>query len=107
MPYLISSIHFIINQLIFCDFQNGDTALHIAAAMGRRKLTRVLLESGCDRGMKNKQNETAVEIAARKNLQDVVQILQSQHHLRRPPIAEDHKLGTTIHPLLIRSDLRS
>ncbi|XP_059083066.1 putative ankyrin repeat domain-containing protein 20A2 [Tigriopus californicus] len=71
--------------------KNGDTALHIAAAMGRRKLTRVLLESGCDRAMKNKQNETAVEIAARKNLQDVVQILQSPHHLRRPPMPEDHK----------------
>ena len=36
-------------------FQNGDTSLHISAAMGRRKLTRVLLESGCDREMKNKQ----------------------------------------------------
>ena len=34
--------------------QNGDTALHIAAAMGRRKLTRVLLESGCSQGIKNK-----------------------------------------------------
>ena len=34
--------------------QNGDTALHIAAAMGRRKLTRVLLESGCSKGIKNK-----------------------------------------------------
>ena len=34
--------------------QNGDTALHIAAAMGRRKLTRVLLESGCDQEIKNK-----------------------------------------------------
>ena len=34
--------------------QNGDTAIHIAAAMGRRKLTRVLLESGCDQEIKNK-----------------------------------------------------
>ena len=34
--------------------QNGDTALHIAAAMGRRQLTRVLLESGCDQEIKNK-----------------------------------------------------
>ena len=34
--------------------QNGDTALHIAAAMGRRKLTRVLLESGCNKDVKNK-----------------------------------------------------
>ena len=35
-------------------FQNGDTALHIAAAMGRRKLTRVLLESNCNRNIRNK-----------------------------------------------------
>jgi len=34
--------------------QNGDTALHIAAAMGRRKLTRILLEAGCDKSLKNK-----------------------------------------------------
>ena len=38
----------------FFQFQNGDTALHIAAAMGRRKLTRVLLESGCNKDVKNK-----------------------------------------------------
>ena len=39
---------------IAAKLQNGDTALHIAAAMGRRKLTRVLLESGCSQGIKNK-----------------------------------------------------
>ena len=40
--------------IFFFQFQNGDTALHIAAAMGRRKLTRVLLESGCNKDVKNK-----------------------------------------------------
>ena len=40
--------------LTFFFLQNGDTALHIAAAMGRRKLTRVLLESGCNKDVKNK-----------------------------------------------------
>lgn len=35
-------------------FQNGDTALHIAAAMGRRKLTKILLESGASQTIKNK-----------------------------------------------------
>jgi ankyrin repeat protein len=34
--------------------QNGDTALHIAAAMGRRKLTRILLEAGAERNLENK-----------------------------------------------------
>ena len=40
-------------------------------------MTRVLLESGCDREMKNKQNETAMEIAKRKNLTEIIQILNS------------------------------
>ena len=43
------SVNFIIFPNITIDIfsiQNGDTALHIAAAMGRRKLTRVLLEAG-------------------------------------------------------------
>ena len=34
--------------------QNGDTALHIAAAMGRRKLTRILLDGGVDFNLRNK-----------------------------------------------------
>ena len=58
-------------------FQNGDTALHIAAAMGRRKLTKILLESGCDKDAKNKQNETAMDISKRKNLGEIISILQN------------------------------
>ncbi|CAB4067997.1 ANKRD6 [Lepeophtheirus salmonis] len=76
--------------------KNGDTALHIAAAMGRRKLTKVLIESGCSKETKKQevawkggyavphveylngsQNETAMDIASRKNLIDIIQILQS------------------------------
>lgn len=34
--------------------KNDDTALHIAAAMGRKKLTKVLLESGCNPTIINK-----------------------------------------------------
>nr|CAD7574961.1 unnamed protein product [Timema californicum] len=57
--------------------KNGDTALHIAAAMGRRKLTRILLEAGCDKSLKNKQNETARDIATRKDLNEILIILNS------------------------------
>ena len=67
-------------------FQNGDTALHIAAAMGRRKLTKILLESGCDRDSKNKQSETALDISRRKNLVDIMVILQNP-----PPILSQHE----------------
>ncbi|KAH0821463.1 hypothetical protein GEV33_001328 [Tenebrio molitor] len=55
--------------------KNGDTALHIAAAMGRRKLTRILLEAGCDKSVRNKQNETARDIALRKDLNEILTIL--------------------------------
>ncbi|KAF4517726.1 hypothetical protein B566_EDAN013404 [Ephemera danica] len=55
--------------------KNGDTALHIAAAMGRRKLTRILLEAGCDKSLKNKQGETSRDIATRKDLTEILAIL--------------------------------
>ncbi|KAL3273594.1 hypothetical protein HHI36_015026 [Cryptolaemus montrouzieri] len=55
--------------------KNGDTSLHIAAAMGRRKLTRILLEAGCDKRIRNKQNETARDIAIRKDLHEILNIL--------------------------------
>ena len=45
--------------------------------MGRRKLTRVLLESGCDQRVTNKQGETARQIADRKGLKEVVDILDN------------------------------
>lgn len=57
--------------------KNGDTALHIAAAMGRRKLTRILIEANCDRNLRNKQQETAMDIAIRKDLNEIVVILES------------------------------
>ena len=46
--------------------KNGDTALHIAAAMGKRKLTRILVEAGLNINIRNNQGETAAEIALRK-----------------------------------------
>ncbi|XP_042205839.1 uncharacterized protein LOC121855078 isoform X2 [Homarus americanus] len=57
--------------------KNGDTALHIAAAMGRRKLTKILLESGADQTVKNKQNETPGDIARRKEFGQILEILKN------------------------------
>ena len=65
-----------VRSSLFC-FQNGDTALHISAAMGRRKLTRLLLESGCDKRVRNKQHETAADIAQRKQLAEIYAILRN------------------------------
>ena len=46
--------------------KNGDTALHIAAAMGKRKLVRVLAEAGVNTEARNNQGDTARDIAIRK-----------------------------------------
>ena len=50
--------------------------MHIAAAMGRKKLTKILVEAGTDTNIRNKQNETALDIAVRKHLSDIVTILE-------------------------------
>src|SRR6218665_11225 len=41
-------------DLFFCVFQNGDTALHIAAAQKRRKIARILVDAGVNCSIKNK-----------------------------------------------------
>ena len=47
--------------------KNGDTALHIAAAMNKRKLARILVQAGVSTELRNNQGETAVNIAMRKH----------------------------------------
>ena len=59
-------------------FQNGDSPLHIAAAMGRRKLVRILLESPLiDMELKNQQNEGKEKILIYQNAA-FVQVFFSQ-----------------------------
>lgn len=70
--------------------KNGDTALHIAAAMGRRKLTRILLEAGCDKSLRNHQGETARDIATRKDLQEIINILNTPV-AKQPKKKEKHR----------------
>jgi ankyrin repeat protein len=53
--------------------------------MGRRKLTRILLEIGINQTLRNKQGETALDIALRKNLTEIVSILQAGVPVRPPP----------------------
>ena len=71
--------------------QNGDTPLHIAAAMGRKKLVRILLEYGftADRDVNdcqitatnidalNLQHEKAIDIAQRKEHKEIVEMLKN------------------------------
>lgn len=58
---------------------NYDTPLHIACAMGRRKLTRILYEVCGPSGLllRNAQGETPRDIALRKNLKPIIEILNS------------------------------
>ena len=44
--------------------------------MGRRKLTKILVESGTQPELRNKQAESAADIAVRKNLTEIVNILR-------------------------------
>ena len=50
--------------------------MHIASAMGRRKLTKILLESNPDLSIRNQQKETPEEIARRKEHTEIVHILR-------------------------------
>lgn len=63
---------------------NGDTSLHIACAMGRRKLTRILLESGSEKNITNAQGETARDIAIRKKMKEIICILDKVSLVQSP-----------------------
>lgn len=63
---------------------NSDTALHISSAMGRRKLTRILISAAGALEIKNSQGETPRDIAVRKNLPEIINILDSA-----PPSLEE------------------
>merc|ERR1719471_351638 len=43
--------------------KNGETVLHAAALFGHLKVVRVLLNSGVDRNIKNKEGQTASDLA--------------------------------------------
>jgi hypothetical protein len=63
--------------------------------MGRRKLTRILLEIGINAALRNKQAETALDIALRKNLTEIAAILQAVPPLRpADPLAARPAAGT-------------
>jgi hypothetical protein len=63
--------------------------------MGRRKLTRILLEIGINAALRNKQAETALDIAIRKNLTEIAAILQAAPPLRpADPLAGRPAAGT-------------
>lgn len=56
---------------------NHDTPLHLACALGKRKLTKLLIEAGAMQ-FRNNQHETARDIAKRKNLQEILEIIDAQ-----------------------------
>lgn len=55
---------------------NHDTPLHITCAMGRRKLTKLLLQADA-MNFQNLQQETPLDIAQRKNLKEIVEIMKN------------------------------
>jgi len=83
-PFLHSNPKFILQIHKKCHFfQNGDTPLHIASAMGRRKLVRILMETGReDLTVKNQQQETPIGIAERKQYTEISAIFQNPPKVR-------------------------
>ena len=72
------TVLFIYEQiLLFIFFQNGDTALHISAALKRRKIAKLVVEAGIDVNIINKQDETAIEVARRKDHPEVIMTITS------------------------------
>lgn len=60
--------------------------------MGRRKLTRILLEASCDRSLRNKQGETAKDIARRKNLSEILEIINKSRSKSRSRSKSEDKV---------------
>ena len=57
--------------------------MHIAAAMGRRKLVRILMETGLIQiTATNQQQETPIDIATRKRYSEIVEILKNPPKVR-------------------------
>lgn len=80
---------------------NGDSPLHIACAMGRRKLTRILFEVGGTSSLKlkNAQGETARDIALRKKLTEIVDFLNSP-----PPKSSSAVVAHELDEKLLKGD---
>lgn len=74
---------------------NHDTPLHITCAMGRRKLTKLLLEADALQ-FKNLQHETPLDIAQRKNLKEIIEIMTTyKDKLEKKMIREATKNGNS------------
>lgn len=59
-------------------------------AMGRRKLTKILLESGCDATLTNMQGETAMDIALKKSFKEVQEMIANPPPARSRSSHESH-----------------
>ena len=58
------------------DLLFGDTALIFAAKNNQAEVVRTLISAGADVSVKNKKGDTALKIATRKKIKDVVQLLK-------------------------------
>lgn len=56
--------------------ENGWTALHVAASNNRPDAVKVLLEAGAITGIKNNEDETALDLAESNGHQKVVDIIR-------------------------------
>ena len=56
---------------------NDNTPLHMAANRGQLESTKILIQYGADKTIRNTQGETALDIAKKKGFKDIVKFLES------------------------------
>ena len=55
--------------------ENGKTALHWAACFGKVNIAKILIENGVNVNVKNKNNETAIEVAIRCGHHQIAELM--------------------------------
>lgn len=79
---------------------NHDTPLHITCAMGRRKLTKLLVEADSMQ-FQNLQHEAPLDIAQRKNLKEIIEIMKHHKEKVEKKMARSSKSPNQSHPHLL------
>lgn len=74
--------------------ESGNTALHYAAAAGKKDIVKYLLEQGADTTVVNAREQKAIDYASIKEFNEIASLLLS-HHSPAPQPAASSASGIT------------
>ena len=76
------SVNFLIGLNAFLDVQDKEklTPLHLATFYNREKIVIKLLQNGADKNLKNSRGELPIDIARKKNFNNLVEILRDKDY---------------------------